>query len=283
MTSPAASATVDLQVHSTASDGAVHPADIPAFAVAAGLSAFALTDHDSVAGVLPARHAAPAHLRIVAGVELSAMHGDNEVHLLGLHVDALESLDASLETFRTQRAERAVAIVAKLNALGIGVTLDEVARQAGDGAIGRPHVARALLANGVVKDFRDAFDRYIGAGRAAYVPKPRLAVRDATRLVHEAGGLAVWAHPGPDGRRDAVEALVAQGLDGVEIRHPGHSSDDEQRLRALCDHFRLVPSGGSDWHGEREGRRTLGAMKVPAEWLEVQDERVAARRAAGVS
>ena len=281
---PHSAATVDLQVHSTASDGAVAPADIPGAAAAARVAAFALTDHDSVAGVADAvATAARVGIRVVPGVELSAMHGDREVHLLGLHIDARGALETRLSEFRAQRADRAAAIVRKLQALGASIGYDDVVREAGGGAIGRPHVARALVAAGGAADFRDAFDRFLAAGRPAFVAKPRLSARDAITLVHDSAGIAVWAHPGPLGRREMIEALVADGLDGVEILHPGHSPEDTVRLRALCDHLQLVPSGGSDWHGEATGQRTLGAMSVPAEWLARQDERVAARREAGVT
>ena len=284
MTGPAITATVDLQTHSTASDGAVLPGDIPRLAAAAGLSAFALTDHDSVSGLGAAvAAAAPLGLRVVPGVELSVTQYEREIHLLGLHIESLGALELTLARFRAQREERAASIVQKLNALGVTITFADVAQQAGTGAFGRPHIARALIAHGASTDFREAFDRYLGAGRPAYVGKPLLSLRDAVSVVHAAGGLAIWAHPGIDGRRELVEQLAADGLDGIEVRHPGHSPDDVARLAALCDHFSLVPSGGSDWHGEATGRRALGSMQVPAEWLERQDARVAARRAAGVT
>jgi predicted metal-dependent phosphoesterase TrpH len=164
--------------------------------------------------------------------------------------------------------------------LGVGVTMDAVLAAAAGGAVGRPHVARALIAGKFVGDQREAFERYLGAGKPAYVDKPRLEIDAAIRMVHDAGGIAVWAHPGGEGRRERVERLVAAGLDGLEVRHPSHSGDDTQRLTALVDHFGLVPSGGSDWHGQREGPRTIGMMRVPAEWLTRQEERLAARPAA---
>lgn len=282
MTPPVSAGTVDLQVHSTASDGAVHPGEIPRLAAAAGLVAFALTDHDSVNGVALAVAAADGlGVRVIPGVELSAVYEGRELHLLGLHLDVLESLERALATFQAQRAERGVAIVARLDALGVRISMDDVMRQAGSAALGRPHIARALIAAGVCRDFREAFDRYLGAGRPAFVAKPVLHVRDAIAHVHDAGALAVWAHPGRDGTRAAVEDLAGLGLDGVEVLHPGHSSEDVARLGTLAEAFGLVPSGGSDWHGETTGTRTLGAMKVPVEWLERQEERVAHRRSAG--
>jgi hypothetical protein len=133
-----------------------------------------------------------------------------------------------------------------------------------------------MIARGAVNDFRDAFTRFLGASGSAFVPKAKLSIEDAIRMAHEAGALAIWAHPGDGGRRERLEPLVAAGLDGVEVKHPGHSSEDVKRLQALADFFGLVQSGGSDWHGSNEGPRRLGNMNVPIEWLEKQDERVAA-------
>jgi predicted metal-dependent phosphoesterase TrpH len=271
---------VDLHAHSTASDGSRTPRDLVAAARAAGLAAIALTDHDTMAGMREAVDAGKeVGLRVVPGVELSATDADREVHLLGLHIERASALETTLAEFRDTRYARAEQMVAKLNALGVPVSFDAVLAQAAGGAIGRPHLARALIAEGWARDSRDAFDRYLGAGKPAYVPKQRLSVADAIALVHAGGGIAVLAHPGSDGRRDTVERFVAIGLDGLEVRHPGHSAEDIARLGALVDFFRLVPSGGSDWHGASEGPRVLGAMRVPSEWLDRQDARAAARRA----
>jgi predicted metal-dependent phosphoesterase TrpH len=195
--------------------------------------------------------------------------------VLALHLSHVETLEKRLLELRALRYTRAEKIVYKLNTLGIPITLDEVLLQSNGGAVGRPHVARALIARGVVHDFRDAFMRYLGGNGSAFVPKDRLSIEDAIVIAHEAGALAIWAHPGDGGRRDRLEPLVAAGLDGIEIRHPGHSGEDMKRLQALTDFFGLVPSGGSDWHGATEGPRRLGMMNVPAEWLDRQDERVA--------
>jgi predicted metal-dependent phosphoesterase TrpH len=134
-----------------------------------------------------------------------------------------------------------------------------------------------LIAEGWAADSRDAFDRYLAAGRPGFVPKEQLTVRDAIALIHAAGGIAVVAHPGGQGTRERIELLKNDGLDGVEVRHPGHSAEDIARLMALVEHFALVPSGGSDWHGV-PGPRTLGAMRVPIEWLHWQDERAKSRK-----
>jgi len=270
------SAFVDLHTHSTASDGILPPEQVVEAAARCGLNAIALTDHDTMGGVAAARIAGERlGIRVIAAVELSAFLDDHEVHLLALHVSRFESLEQRLSELRAMRYSRGQRIVEKLNELGIPITFDEVLQQSAGGAVGRPHIARALIARGVVHDFREAFSRYLGAAGTAFVPKDKLSILDAIAIAHEAGGLAIWAHPGDAGRRERLEPLIAAGLDGVEIRHPGHSRDDMKRLEALCTFFNLVPSGGSDWHGGEEGPRRLGSMNVPVEWLRKQDEKVA--------
>ena len=266
---------VDLHTHSTASDGTLPPERVVEAAKRCNLAALALTDHDSIAGVAAAREAGNRlGIRIVAGCELSAYQDDHEVHLLALHLTRIETLERKLAELRALRHERAQKIVEKLNGLGIEITFDEVLGQANGGAVGRPHVARALIARGAVPDFKDAFVRYLGSNGAAFVPKARLSIEDAIEIAHEAGGLAVWAHPAEGGRRERLEPLVNAGLDGVEVKHPSHSAEDIKRLEALAEFFGLVVSGGSDWHGASDGPRKLGNMNVPASWLEKQDRRL---------
>lgn len=271
---------VDLHAHSTASDGAHSPVVAVETAHRAGVAAFALTDHDTLAGIPDAQRTADAlGLRLVPGVEMSVHQGAIEVHLLGLHIRDVSALQARLEIYRDHRKARAIEIVARLNAVGVAVTAEAVLDAAADGAVGRPHVAKALIAGGFVKDSREAFDRYLAAGKPAFVEKERLDIAEGIAIIHEAGGIAVIAHPGPEGRRERIEPLVALGLDGLEVKHPSHSSEDSKRIAALADFFGLVPSGGSDWHGAMHGTRVLGAMQVPISWLEAQDARVATVRA----
>jgi len=268
---------VDLHMHSTASDGSRAPADVVRAAKRAGLAAIALTDHDTVDGLAEARGAGDElGVRVVAGVELSAVEGDTETHILGLHLHDTAIIERALADLRGMRERRARRIVEKLEAAGVHITMDAVLAQAGEGAVGRPHVARALIAEGWAVDSRDAFDRYLGAGRPAYVAKEQLGMRDAIGIIHDAGGLAVLAHPASAGTRERLTALRAQGLDGVEVKHPAHSPSDTTRLAALARELDLVPSGGSDWHGAADGPRTIGMMQVPAEWLALQDARLAA-------
>lgn len=271
---------VDLHAHSLASDGACAPSEVIAAAHRAGVLAIALTDHDTIAGVEEAEAAGERiGIRVVAGVELSAVENDRETHLLGLHLVQRDGMEERLIELRAARRRRGAQTVEALNALGVTITLDDVMQQADGGAIGRPHVARALVAAGWVPDVRAAFDRFLGAGRPACIAKEPFPMRDAIALVHEAGGLAVLAHPGREGTRDWIESLANAGLDGIEVRHPSHSAEDVARLAALCAHYDLVPSGGSDWHGATEGPRLLGSQRVPADWLGRQDARVSTRRA----
>jgi 3',5'-nucleoside bisphosphate phosphatase len=270
---------VDLHMHSTASDGSRSPAEVVRAAKRAALVAIALTDHDTVAGLAEARAVGEElGVRIVNGVELSAVEGDSETHLLGLHLSDTSVLERGLVDLREMRGRRAARIVELLQSQGVQVTLDDVLMQAGTGAIGRPHVARALVADGWAVDVRDAFDRYLAAGRPAYVAKDQLGMRDAIAMVHAAGGLAVLAHPGSTATRERLEALVALGMDGVEVKHPSHAPQETTRIRTLTEQLGLLPSGGSDWHGAGDGPRTIGMMQVPIEWLTRQDERVEALR-----
>ena len=262
---------IDLHLHSTASDGTNAPEIVVLAARDAGLRALALTDHDTVEGIPAARDTARAvGIELVPGVELSAYEGASEVHVLGLHLTRLEDMHDALAVFRAARRERAEGIVRLLNGLGVRITFDDVLAVARDASIGRPHVARALVENGWAMDLRDAFDRYLGAGRPAYLDKRRITIPEAIDLIHRSGGIAVVAHPGAEGSRERLEALVAMGLDGVEVIHPSHSAEDRARLLALTRHFALVPSGGSDSHGSADGVRVVGSMKVPGEWLELQ-------------
>ncbi len=265
--------TVDLHMHSTASDGAFVPALVVAAAVKAKLALMCLTDHDTVGGVAEAQAAgAEQGIEVAAGVELSAHDGATEVHLLGLHLVKLDVIEGRMLEFRAGRERRGVQIVSALNAAGLPVTFEAVQKECAGGAMGRPHIARALIAGGFARDMREVFDKWLGAGKPGYVDKERLEVADAIAIVHAAGGVAVFAHPGKDGDRGRVERLVAAGLDGLEVRHPSHTADETARLVAFCEEFNLVQSGGSDWHGV-PGPRVLGAMNVPYAWVDVQRER----------
>jgi 3',5'-nucleoside bisphosphate phosphatase len=275
----AAESHVDLHLHSTASDGTATPTEVVAAAKTGGCCVIALTDHDTMNGVDEARAAGrDVGVEVVSGVELSAGDGDEEVHILGLYLQSSPLLEGALANFRRERIERAERIVERLNALGIPLTMADVREQYTGGALGRPHVARALTARGFVKEQREAFDRYIGARCPAYVPKPRLTLENAISLVHEAGGLAFWAHPSWRATRARTTRLMEVGLDGLEIKHPSHLPEEVTRLDKLARELNLLRTGGSDWHGAMEGPRTIGSQVVPMDWVREHNSRLAGQR-----
>lgn len=264
---------IDLHLHSTASDGVHPPAEVVQRAAAAGLDVIALTDHDTTDGVAEAgRAAGDAGLRVVAGCEFSVGVAWGEMHLLAYFLPAdAEELNAFLAAQRTNREWRAAEIVRRLNAAGVPVVLHDVMAAADGGAVGRPHVARALLARGTVHDIQGAFDRFLGRGRPAFVPKRLPAVGDVTALIRRVGGVSSAAHLGHRASRRVLTALVAAGVDAVEVRHPAHDEDTQHRMETLVRELGLLPSGGSDWHGDDAAvateRAPLGAITVPVEWL----------------
>lgn len=269
---------VDLQVHTTASDGVLPPRRVVEAAVAARLHAIAITDHDTVDG-LPEAEAAGAELgvRIVPGVELAVHFEGEELHILGLHLGRREAMADALAAFRNERVDRAVAIIEVLNRRGIPVTLESVLAHANGGAVGRPHIARAMMAGGWVRDFRDAFDKWLGWGKPAFVAKGALTLEESVALIHRAGGLAVWAHPADLATEPRLTRLAEVGLDAVEVLHPSHTQALAETLFDRAERVGLLPSGGSDWHGSLEGPRQLGRQLVPRVWLERQDAAVEAR------
>ena len=165
-----------------------------------------------------------------------------------------------------------------LNETGVRIEFDDVLALAGSSALGRPHIARTLVAHGWAHDHRDAFERYLLPGRPGFVAKRRLPVDEAIAIVHDAGGLAVLAHPAAEDSLERLRTFARQGLDGLEVAHPSLAADDRARLHAAADHLGLVKSGGSDWHGLKDGSKRIGAEDVPVAWLDAQQARVAARR-----
>jgi 3',5'-nucleoside bisphosphate phosphatase len=271
-------ARVDLHCHSTASDGEYPPADVARRAQAAGLAAIALTDHDTTGGVPEATRAGEAlGLRIVSGCEFSVKAPWGELHLLGYFLPPGHSdLEQFLAGTRAARQRRAEQIVGHLRRLGITIELVDVARAANGGAMGRPHVARALVRRGVSVDMNDAFARYLGRGRPAYVEKPLPTLQQVADLVHAVGGIAVAAHLGDHGTEGQIRQFQEQGLDGLEVRHPSHSPGAERRLTGIAQRLGLAISGGSDWHGDMElgdSHAPLGGLDIPLDWLEKLEER----------
>lgn len=258
---------IDLHSHSVASDGQYPAAEVAERAAAAGVSVWALTDHDTVAGLGDGAAAArTVGVDFVPGIELSVQFDRREVHLLGHFIDpAGAALRSFSDLLAEKRRMRMGEIISKLAALGVALAPDDVERFAGGKILGRPHVARALVEKGVVETVREAFDRYLGEGRPAYVGRFRLDVKDAIRLVHEAGGTATLAHPGVNGiERGDLARLRGFGLDGVEVYHLDHNpSVRDKYLRAARDHD-LVATAGTDFHGEAVApERMFGGVTMP--------------------
>lgn len=274
---------VDLHCHSTASDGECPPAEVAQRAQQAGLTAIALTDHDTTDGVAAAAaEGARVGVRIVPGCEFSVKAPWGELHLLGYFLPVGDAgLEAFLRETRAARRRRGEQIVAKLQELGVPIALSDVDAQAKGGAVGRPHVARALVEREASDNISEAFGRYLGRGRPAYVEKPLPRLADVTALLHSVGAVAVAAHLGDHGTEGQLRQFQEQGLDGLEVRHPSHAPSVEQRLTRIAERLGLAISGGSDWHGDTEfggNHAPLGGMRIPLEWLELLEQRRSATR-----
>lgn len=263
---------VDLHLHSTASDGEASPAAVVERAAAARVSAVALTDHDTVQG-LPEAVAAGARLgiRVIAGCEFSVAAPWGELHVLGyfLPVGSPE-IEKFLAARRDDRHRRAETMVAKLRGLGVPLEMDAVLNIARGAALGRPHVARALVEQGAVPDIGEAFNRYLGWGRPAFERKVLPTLLQLADLVHAVGGLLSAAHLKDRGTRSNLERLMADGLDAVEVRHPRHPPGLRDTILRHAESLDLLPTGGSDWHGDNATGGThasIGSQHVPAEWL----------------
>ncbi|WP_128434492.1 PHP domain-containing protein [Streptomyces cyaneus] len=278
---------IDLHTHSTASDGTDSPAELVRNAAAAGLDVVALTDHDTTRGHAEAIAALPRGLSLVTGAELSCRIDGISMHMLAYLFDPEEpALLAERELVRDDRVPRAQGMVAKLNALGVPVTWEQVLRIAGDGSVGRPHVASALVELGVVPTVSDAFtEDWLADGGRAFVEKHETDPFEAIRLIKAAGGVTVFAHPAASKRgrtvpESAIADLAAAGLDGIEVDHMDHDLDTRARLRGLAKELGLLTTGSSDYHGSRKTcvlgeyttdpevygeitRRATGAFPVP--------------------
>ena len=264
---------IDLHLHSTASDGRLSPAELVSKSAGMGLTTIALTDHDSVDGIAPALAAARGFpkLKVIPGVEISTDVPHGEIHVLGYFVDHTSpGLKADLERMRHSRRGRAQGMVNKLGKLGINIDWQRVQEIAGSGAIGRPHIARAMLERGYVASIQEAFTKYISRDGPAYVEREKMTPAEAVALILRAGGLPVLAHPlTTDGPERIVIELKAAGLAGLEAYYAGYTTEEVSRLVSLAKRYGLIATGGSDYHGLDNGAETmLGGAGVPPESLE---------------
>ncbi|MCO1581871.1 PHP domain-containing protein [Crossiella sp. SN42] len=270
---------IDLHAHTTASDGTDTPAELMAAASAAGLHAVAITDHDTTAGWAEAEQARPAGLRVVRGAELSCIAPDGRggrltVHLLAYLFDPdAPAVVAEQTRLRAERRARLRLIAERMAADGLPVDPDAMfAGLAPDASVGRPHLARVLVAAGLVNTVDEAFARYLRDGGAYYLPRTDTPVERAVQMIAAAGGVTVFAHPfarrrGPVVTAEVIRELVGHGLTGVEVDHPDHEPADRDELRALAEEQNLVVTGSSDYHGTNKTVR-LGAESTAPEQLE---------------
>ena len=258
---------IDLHLHTTASDGRSTPADLVAEAASAGCHTIAVTDHDTVAGLdRAAAAAAELGLAFVPGIEVTAVTDTRDIHILGYYIDASDpALAAFLGEQRAHRRERVVQMGRRLREIGTPIDIDALlAAPADQGrSIGRPAVAMALIAAGHATDVPDAFDRFLSPGRPAFMPRIGPTPREVIMRIHAAGGIASAAHPGKLKRDGIVEAMIAEGLDAVEVYHTDHTVADVVRYQELADTRGLLVTGGSDYHGPNSGRGGLGAVGLP--------------------
>jgi 3',5'-nucleoside bisphosphate phosphatase len=266
----------DLHTHSFCSDGLRTPTQAAEEAHEAGVQALSLTDHDTVEGVGELLDAGKRlGLDIIAGAEMSAHVKEREVHILAYCLDWQDpGLAQHLDLLRERRHDRGVAIVERLNELGVEISVEEVMVQASGGLVGRPHIAAALVKRGVVVDKEQAFKRYLGDRAPAVVSKPHNAVEDVIALIHSVGGVAVLAHPGNSVSESLVAKLVESGLDGIEVYHPAHMPHHIEHYSGLAEKHGLLQTGGSDSHGEPTGTR-IGDYGIGCEAVDALKSRAA--------
>lgn len=271
---------IDLQMHSNFSDGSPSPTELVQEAQGLGLTAIALTDHDTIDGVPEFMEAGKKYGVItVPGVEISVdtkMPNNGHMHMLGLFIDpAAKELKETLDYLRTERNLRAERIIQKLNELGVNITMPELLAEAGEGSIGRPHVAKILLRKGVVTSIQEAFDVYLAKGQPAYMDKVKLGEKDAIDMILNAGGLAILAHPHLmkydtfGEAREKILELRTMGLDGFEVYYSGMPQEYTSELLKLAMEYNFVISGGSDYHGANKEDIKMGSGRGD---LHISDE-----------
>jgi len=266
---------IDLHIHSTYSDGTKTPAEILDIVRKKQLAAFSITDHDNIGAYFEVRELLnDDDPELIPGVELSAGRGGEDLHILGYLMNTESELFLSeLMRFREIRNRRGAKMLKVLKKLGMDIPLDMVKEIAGQSAIGRPHVARAMVETGAVKQMDEAFVKYIGLEGPAYVPKANLSPCEAIELIHAAGGLAFLAHPRIAGASKYIDEFISYGLDGIEVYHPYHYSNHARMFAGIVKDNSVLGSGGSDYHG-REGRYgAIGSQRVPYEFLSAMKEK----------
>lgn len=264
---------VDLHIHSTASDGSFSPEEIVQKAAALGLTVIALADHDCVDGIAPALEAVKdfPQLRVIPCVEISTDTEDSEVHILGFFIDYTDGeLKTSLESFRSSRQGRAQGMIDKLAKLGIHIEWERVQQLAGDGSMGRPHIAQAMLEGGYITSLQEAFSKYIGYDGPAYVKREKMTPAEVVALIRQVHGLPVLAHPlNINNPETMIIELKTAGLAGIETYYKNYTTDEIKLLLGWADTHHLITTGGTDYHGlDDNGEIMMGGVEVPIESAE---------------
>jgi hypothetical protein len=272
----------DLHLHTFFSDGTFMPEELVERAHKIGFATIALTDHDTVEGCDRAAAAcAVANMEFISGTELTAEHADTEVHILAYFVDTQNKvLLARIAEFQSVRQNRIHEMVAALNKIGIPLKAESVFALANCKSPGRPHVARALVKEGLIGSLDLAFEKYLKKNRPAWVPKTKMSALEAVELIHQAGGLAVMAHPGLNRTDEIIPALVAAGLDGIECFHTKHSTAMAERYLEIAEKYNLLVTGGSDCHGFSKKAPLIGTVKLPYDHVEKMKVKLAERKLA---
>ena len=255
----------DLHLHTQFSDGTFTPEELVLYAQKSGLACIAVTDHDTVEGCARAAAACAAvRMEFIPGAELTAEYEDIEVHILGYFLETENQVLLSrIAQFQTVRQQRIHEMVAALNQLGVPLKAEAVFALANCKSPGRPHVARALVKERLIGSLDEAFERFLKKGRPAWVPKTKMSALESVELIHQAGGLAVMAHPGLNRTDEIIPALVDAGLDGIECFHTKHSTVMSERYLEIAEKHRLLVTGGSDCHGFSKNKPLIGTVKLP--------------------
>ncbi|EEF58458.1 PHP domain-containing protein [Pedosphaera parvula] len=271
----------DLHLHTNFSDGTFTPEELAMHGKRHELAAMALTDHDTLEGCERMGAACETNgIEFVTGTELTAELRGVELHLLGYFLDVNnQKLLTEVARFQAVRQNRIREMVEKLNQLGVPLQAEAVFRIANCRSPGRPHVARALVQEGLCGSLDEAFDRFLKANRAAWVPKCQMSALDAIALIHQAGGVAVMAHPGLNRTDDVIPELVEAGLDGIECFHSKHSNSTSRHYLAMAERYQLLITGGSDCHGMNKGKPLVGSVKLPYQHVIKLKERAEEQKA----
>lgn len=262
---------LDMHVHTTASDGVLNVEEVIKLAIDEGLRGIAITDHDTIKGLAQAEElSAIYNFIVIPGIELSTEWLDKEVHIIGYLLNyELAIVQEKLEELQNARYLRMFKMVEKLNEYGYKLDIDHIISLSGSGSIGRPHLALALLEKGYVSSVKEAFQKLIGRGCIAYVPRMKLTPFEAVQFIRKVGGVPVIAHPSLSKVEGLIYELIDYGLMGVEVFHPEHDLENEKRLLEMCNKWDLLITGGSDFHGYgREGSFNIGSKTVKVDILE---------------